>query len=89
VKYSCLVHFAGIGALTRLGVVRECQQSLDSKGTLTKVDEPILAGRLKWTSTFEPRMVMKETKNCLLHNLESPLWAIGCVEIFSSIWMAY
>jgi hypothetical protein len=55
----------------------------------TKVDEPILAGRLKWRPTFEPKMVMKETENCLLHNLESQLWAIGCVEIFSSIWVAY
>jgi hypothetical protein len=50
-----------------------------------KVDEPILAGRLKWRPTFEPKMVMKETENCLLHNLESQLWAIG----FSSIWVAY
>jgi hypothetical protein len=60
-------------------------------GGWIKVDEPILAGRLKWTPTFEPIvvMIMKETENCLLHNLESQLWAIGCVEIFSSIWMAY
>jgi hypothetical protein len=56
---------------------------------MNKVDEPILAGRLKWRPTFEPKMVMKETENCLLHNLESQLWAIGCVEIFSSIWVAY
>jgi hypothetical protein len=53
-----------------------------------KVDEPILAGRLKW-ATFEPKMVMKETENCLLHNLESQFWAIGCVEIFSFIWVAH
>jgi hypothetical protein len=26
-------------------------------------------------------MVMKETENCVLHNLESQLCAIGCVEI--------
>jgi hypothetical protein len=58
-------------------------------GVFTKVDEPILAGRLKWRPTFEPKMVMKETENYLLHNLESQLWAIGCVEIFSSIWVAY
>jgi hypothetical protein len=52
----------------------------------SKVDEPILPGRLNWRPpTFEPKMVMKETENCLLHNLESQLWAIGCVEIFSSI----
>jgi hypothetical protein len=51
-----------------------------------KVDEPILAGRLKWRPTFEPKMVMKETENYLLYNLESQLWAIGCVEIFSFIW---
>jgi hypothetical protein len=57
--------------------------------TSCKVDEPILAGCLKWRPTFEPKMVMKETENYLLHNLESQLWAIGCVEIFSSIWMAY
>jgi hypothetical protein len=55
----------------------------------SKIDEPILAGRLKWRPTFEPKMVMKEIENCLLHNLESQLWAIGCVEIFSSIWEAY
>jgi hypothetical protein len=48
------------------------------------VGEFILAGRLKWTPTFEPRMVMKKL-NCLLDNLESQLWAIECVEIFSSI----
>jgi hypothetical protein len=34
-------------------------------------------------------MFMKEIENYLLHNLESQLWAIGCVEIFSPIWMAY
>jgi hypothetical protein len=39
--------------------------------------------------SFETRKVMKKTENCLLYNLESQLWAIGCVEIFSSIWMAY
>jgi hypothetical protein len=49
---------------------------------LTKIDESILAGHLKWRPTFEPKMVMKETENCLLHNLESQLWAIGCVEIY-------
>jgi hypothetical protein len=54
-----------------------------------KVDESILVGRLKWRPTFEPKMVMKEIENCLLHNLESQLRAIGCVEIFSSIWVAY
>jgi hypothetical protein len=56
---------------------------------IPKVNEPILAGRLKWRPTFEPKMLMKEIENCLLHNLESQLWAIGCVEIFSSIWVAY
>jgi hypothetical protein len=56
---------------------------------VAKVDEPILAGRLNQRPTFESKMVMKETENCLLHNLESQLWAIGCVEIFSSIWVAY
>ena len=54
-----------------------------------KVGEPILAGRLNRRPTFETKMVMKETENCLLYNLESQLWAIGCVEIFSSIWVAY
>jgi hypothetical protein len=39
----------------------------------SKVNEPILVGRLKWTPIFEPRMVMKETENCLLHNLEAQL----------------
>jgi hypothetical protein len=56
--------------------------------TSPKVDEPILAGRLNRRPTFEPKVVMKETENCVLHNLESQLWAIGCVEIFSSIWVA-
>ena len=55
----------------------------------TKVDEPILGGRMQWRPTFEPKMVMKETENWLLHNLESQLWAIVYVEIFSSIWVAY
>jgi hypothetical protein len=54
-----------------------------------KVDEPILAGRLNRRPTFEPKMVMKETESCLLQNLKSQLWAIGCVEIFSSISVAY
>jgi hypothetical protein len=49
-----------------------------------KVDEPILVGRLNRRPTFEPKMVMKETESCLLQNLKSQLWAIGCVEIFSS-----
>jgi hypothetical protein len=60
-----------------------------AKQKCCKVDEPILAGCLKWRPIFEPKMVMKETENCLLHNLESQLWAIGCVEIFNSIWVAY
>jgi hypothetical protein len=30
-----------------------------------KVDEPILVGRLKWRPTLKPKMVMKETENCL------------------------
>jgi hypothetical protein len=54
-----------------------------------KVDESILVGRLNRRPTFEPKMVMKETESCLLQNLKSQLWAIGCVEIFSSIWVAY
>jgi hypothetical protein len=54
-----------------------------------KVDEPILVGRLNRRPTFEPKMVLKETESCLLQNLKSQLWAIGCVEIFSSIWVAY
>jgi hypothetical protein len=55
----------------------------------TKVDEPILVGCLNRRPTFEPKMVMKETESCLLQNLKSQLWAIGRVEIFSSIWVAY
>ena len=61
---------------------------MESAGS-NKVDEPIMASRLKWRPIFEPKMVMKETENCLLHNLEFQLWTIGCVEIFSSIWVAY
>jgi hypothetical protein len=34
-------------------------------------------------------LVTKETESCLLQNLKSQLWAIGCVEIFSPIWVAY
>jgi hypothetical protein len=48
-----------------------------SKIFANKVDEPILVGHLKWRPTFESKMVMKETENCFLHNLESQLWAIG------------
>jgi hypothetical protein len=54
-----------------------------------KVDETILAGRLNRRPTFEPKMVMKETESYLLQNLKSQLWAIGCVEISSPIWVAY
>jgi hypothetical protein len=47
--------------------------SLSEIRTCCKVDEPILAGHLKWTPTFEPQMVMHETENCFLYKLESQL----------------
>ena len=46
---------------------------------------PIMVGHSKCTPTFESKVVIKEIENCLLYNLESQLWAIECVEIFSSI----
>jgi hypothetical protein len=88
-KRECLQLLGWLGSVQPSVIPWHSHDNLTSIQIPANVDEPILMGRLNRRPTFEPKMVMKETESCLLQNLKSQLWAIGCIEIFSSIWVAY